>query len=224
MTDHQATTRPDGDVRVGDTSLATVVYADILQMIHRQDLKPGDWVTESEFANRLGVSRSPVREAFAQLVNQGLLVRVPRRGNYVAVLEQEHVANLRDCRQLIEGYAARTLACRLSKEQSDALEALINQMVASAQERDWIQTVYLNSQFHETVVKASGNTILHRMWVSVDPLAWLVAATKEPGHEHDPRDLEKRHRLLLNALKSGDPDEAEKAFRLHVAESLVEAE
>lgn len=140
------------------------------------------------------------------------------------MLEKEHVANLRDCRQLIEGYAARTLACRVNKEQSDTLEALINQMVASAQERDWIQTVYLNSQFHETVVKASGNTILHRMWASVDPLAWLVAATKEPGHEHDPRDLEKRHRLLLNALKSGDPDEAEVAFRLHVAESLVEAE
>lgn len=224
MADSQATFRPGPDARVGDRSLATIVYADILQMIHLRELKPGDWVTETMFANRLGVSRSPVREAFAQLVNQGLLVRVPRRGSHIAVLEKEHIASLRDCRQLIEGFAARTLARQITASDVEALETLIDQMVVSAQARDWIRTVYLNSQFHETVVGASGNMILHRMWASVDPLAWLVAATKEPGHQHDPRDLEVRHRQLLSALESRDPDTAEDAFRRHVAESLAEAD
>ncbi len=222
MNETRARFNPDGGSLIEDRSLATEVYAAILRAIHNREIRPGDWITETEIATQLGISRSPVREALAQLTNQGLIVRVPRRGSYIATLDQEDIASFRDCRQLIEGYAARSLAERITPEVVEALEDLIDQMVDSARNRDWIQTVYLNSQFHETVVRACGNTVLHRLWASVDPLAWLVAATKEPGHEHDPADLQERHRHLLESLKSGNPDRAEADFRAHVAESLSE--
>ena len=211
----------EGAPPLEDRRLSTDVYAVILRAIHNRQLRPGDRIIETEIATHLGVSRSPVREAFAQLTNQGLLRHVPRRGSYVATLEEEDISNLRDCRQLIEGFAARSLAQRQSPEVMEKLESLIGQMIDSANKRNWIQTVYINSQFHETVVEASGNSLLLRMWATVDPLAWLVAAIKPPGEEHDPDDLERRHRNLVDALKSGDPDRAEQAFREHVAESLV---
>jgi DNA-binding GntR family transcriptional regulator len=224
MSDDEPRIKLNGDLPLQDRRLSTDVYAVILRAIHDRQIRPGDRITETEVATQLGISRSPVREAFAQLTNEGLLTHVPRRGSYIATLEEEDISNLRECRQLIEGFAARSLAVRRSPEVIQTLESLIEQMIVSANERNWVQTVYINSQFHETVVKASGNSILHRMWATVDPLAWLVAATKQPGQDHDPDDLNRRHRLLIDALMSGDPNEAERAFRQHVAESLVPVE
>src|SRR5690242_1003750 len=97
-----------------DRSLHHDVYGLIVDAIHRGELKPGDRITEGEVAGRLGISRSPVREAFARLIHDGLVVQNPRRGTYIAKLEPADIDEIREVRALIEGYAARLAASRLT--------------------------------------------------------------------------------------------------------------
>lgn len=206
---------------VPDRALHNVVYQAIVDAVHRGEMKPGDRITEWDIAQRLGISRSPVREAFTRLAADHLIVRLPRRGNFIAELEETDVEQIRDARQLIEGYAARSAVCHITQVDVDSLEDIVGEMIAAARAGDWMQTVSLNARFHEAVIDISGNSIIGRMWSSVDPLTWLIAATVAPGHRHDPDDLERRHRNLIEALQSGDSDVAEQAFRIHVGESVT---
>jgi DNA-binding GntR family transcriptional regulator len=206
---------------VPDRALHNVVYATIVDAIHRGEMRPGDRITEADIAQRLGISHSPVREAFTRLAADHLIVRLPRRGNFVAQFEETDIDHIRDARLLIEGYAARNAAIRIGPADVALLEEIVAQMVTSAIAGTWMQTVSLNARFHAAVIDIGGNPIIKRMWSAVDPLTWLVAATATPGHQHNPQDLERRHRHLIDTLVAGDPDAADEAFRVHVAESVM---
>lgn len=215
----ESLTRSTSSDGLQDRSLHHSVYSLVVDAIHAGEVKPGDRLSEVDIAERLGISRSPVREAFARLAHDGLVERHPRRGTFVASFQEEDIAQISDVRALIEGYAARIACVRMTAEDEDSLQDAISLMVDAAQQRDWIRTVNVNAHFHELVVNLAGSVVLRRVWASLDPLAWLIATTVPPGHFHDPNDLLTRHQALVNALRSGDPDTAETAFRHHVAEA-----
>jgi DNA-binding GntR family transcriptional regulator len=202
---------------VEDRSLHNDVYGLIVEAIHCGDLKPGDRITEGELAGRLGISRSPVREAFARLIHDGLVVQRPRRGTFVAKLERNDIEDIQEVRALVEGHAARRAAAKITPSDGAALRELVTIMVDAAMGTDWIQVVRLNARFHETVVRLTGNTALLRIWSVLDPLAWLIPTTVPVGHQHNPQDLFDRHTALIAALESGDPQRAEDAFRAHIS-------
>jgi DNA-binding GntR family transcriptional regulator len=202
---------------VEDRSLHNDVYGLIVEAIHCGDLKPGDRITEGELAGRLGISRSPVREAFARLIHDGLVVQRPRRGTFVAKLERNDIEDIQEVRALVEGHAARRAAAKITPSDGAALRELVTIMVDAAMGTDWIQVVRLNARFHETVVRLTGNTALLRIWSVLDPLAWLIPTTVPVGHQHNPQDLFDRHTALIAALESGDPQCAEDAFRAHIS-------
>ncbi|HEX7101185.1 MAG TPA: GntR family transcriptional regulator [Nitrolancea sp.] len=206
---------------VPDRALHHVVYATIVDAIHRGEMRPGDRITEADIAQRLGISHSPVREAFTRLAADHLIVRLPRRGNFVAQFENRDVDHIREARLLIEGYAARIAAKQITPADVALLEDIVEQMVTSALEGTWMTTVSLNARFHAAVISIGGNPFISRMWSAIDPLTWLVAATLLPGHRHNPEDLERRHRHLIETLVAGDADAAEQAFRVHIAESVM---
>jgi DNA-binding GntR family transcriptional regulator len=206
---------------ISDRSLHNDVYGLIIDAIHRGELKPGDRITESELAGRLGISRSPVREAFARLIHDGLVVQNPRRGTFVARLEPQDIEGLQSVRALLEGYAAQLVAVNITPSDVAALRALVDTMAAAATGLDWIKVVRLNARLHETVVRLSGNKSLLRAWSMVDPMAWLIPTTLAVGHRHNPQDLYDRHTALVDALASGDPLRAEEAFRKHIGTSAL---
>lgn len=197
-------------------SLHHVVYAAVVDAIHKGELDPGDRVSEVDIARKLGISRSPVREAFARLAHDGLVEQRPRRGTFVTEFSRDDIAEIREVRALIEGYASRIACHNLEKCHEQELQQLIAAMVNSADECDWIRTASLNARFHESVVELAGKKTLNRVWGALDPLAWLVAATVPRDHAHDPEDLQERHERLVAALRTGDPDVAEDAFRGHI--------
>lgn len=201
---------------VQDRSLHNDVYGLIVEAIHRGELKPGDRITEGELAGRLGISRSPVREAFARLIHDGLVVQSPRRGTFVAKLEREDIADIQDVRSLLEGHAARLAVARITSDDVAELRTLVQTIGDAATGEDWIRVVRLNARFHEQVVRLTGNKVLLRAWSMLDPLAWLIPTTVPVGHRHNPQDLLSRHMALIDALESGDPQRAEHAFRAHI--------
>lgn len=210
-------TRDGRSEDVGDRSLHNVVYAAIVDRIHRGELEPGDRLNEADIADRLGISRGPVRDAISRLAHEGLVVRKPRSGSFVAKLSTKDLEEIHDARQLLEGYAARHACLRMTPEDAAELRGLIAAMAEAARNEHWTEGASLNARFHQTVVRSAKNTILLRFWTVLDPLAWLLAPAVTPYKVAEPEDLVTRHQALLDALLSGDPDAAEEAFRRHIA-------
>jgi DNA-binding GntR family transcriptional regulator len=208
---------------LGDRSLKHDVYAAIVARIHRGELRPGDRVSEADVAARLGISRAPVREALSLLAYEGLIVRKPRSGNFIAELTQQDIEDIREARVLLEGHAARRACLRITGEDAAELRALIAAMATAAVDPvdpdHWTTAASLNAQFHLTVARIAGNRVLERLWRVLDPLAWLLAPATRTNWEHSPNDLVARHELLLNALLEGDPDKAQAAFAAHIMDA-----
>ncbi len=211
--------RPSRDRLREDRSLHHDVYAVIVDWIHQGKLRPGDRVSEAAIARYLGVSRGPVRDAISRLDYEGLVIRRPRRGALVAEFTAKDLEDIISARQLIEGHAARAACRRLTRPDLAELEALIEAMRTAAEAGRWTETALLNSRFHQTVVRISGNKMLGKMWQTLHPLAWLLASAASPNQPHDPQSLVARHRSLLAVLQSGNPDRAEEAFRRHVLDA-----
>ena len=200
----------------GDRSLSRAVYAEVLDAVRRGDLTPGERINESDVARRLGISRTPVREAISRLSQDGLLTYIPRRGAFLTRPTPEDVEEIDVARSLIEGVTARLASQRITPPDVARLEALVDGMAAAARAGDWLEAIQTNARFHEAVVNLSGNRLLARMWSSLDPLRWLHGPVVQPGEMAGEDDLVHRHRVLIEALTSGNPDLAERAFKEHI--------
>jgi DNA-binding GntR family transcriptional regulator len=214
-----------GSTKLGDRSLKNDVCAEIVQMLHRGELKPGDRISESEIAVRLGISRSPVREAFAQLEHEGVIVRKPRSGSFINRRSDQELIDLQETRILIESYAARVVCDEFSRDHHDELARIIEAMAETEGTPNWIEGSRLNAQFHQTVVRMTANQALQKLWKTLDPLAWLLAPWAIPPDPAVSPNLVSRHQLLLDALASGMPDLAADAFSDHIFNAtLITAE
>ena len=209
---------------IGDRSLKREVYALIVALIHHGGLRPGDRISEADIAARLGISRAPVREAFTELVHEGLLVRKPRYGSFVAQLTPKDLDDICDARVLIECYAARRACLRITAADAEELRDVIVAMAdAAADDRRWTEVASLNARFHQRVARIADNRILDRLWRALDPLAWLLAPAVRPHKPHISADLVERHQRLLDALLTGNPDRAGAAFEEHIRAAAARA-
>jgi DNA-binding GntR family transcriptional regulator len=202
-----------------DRSLQHDVYAVIIDWIHQGKLRPGERVSEAAIARHLGISRGPVREAISRLDFEGLVIRRPRRGAVVSAFTVKDLKEISSVRQLIEGHAARAACQLMTPQDMKELNGLVNSMKIAAEAGQWTETAVLNGLFHQMVVRIADNKILSKMWQTLHPLAWLLAPVASAHKPHDPESILARHQLLLEALRAGDPDRAEEAFRQHVVQS-----
>jgi DNA-binding GntR family transcriptional regulator len=197
-------------------SLHHQVQAFILKATYEGTLGPGDRLNESTISTQLGISRTPVREALTYLEGSGLVVRIPRRGFFLASLSEEDAAHCYVMRELLEGYAARLAAGRLTPAQVGGLDQIVEAMGRAVDASNWPQAAVQNIAFHETVVATVGNPVLLRMWRSVGPVLWYFdSLTRQDAPTARERFVE-RHQVLVSALRAGQPDAAEVAFIEHI--------
>ena len=144
-------------------NLAEQVYAELKSQMHDFRLVPGDRFSEAEIGARLGVSRTPVREALFRLRNEGLLDVESKSGWFVRPIDFAKLEQLYDLRILLETASVARL-CTLP-EQPAALDALKATWLVPAAERltDGSQVGALDEQFHATLVRAAGNDEIARV-------------------------------------------------------------
>lgn len=181
------------------------------------DMPPGSRMREVDVADRLGVSRTPVREAFLVLAVEGLVTLQPGRGARVREYDAEEVHLVHEIRSLVEGRVARFATDRISNRQvaalgriCDALDAL---PVGAVRECNRV-----NVSFHNLLFEVVGSDrLLHigRHLLEV-PLPYKTSYWSDPTQK---RGSETAHRAVLEALRVRDPDRAEDAMRAHVAET-----
>lgn len=194
------------------------VYNYLRSAIVNEKLKPGDRIVERKIAEKLKVSRTPIREAIRKLEQDGLVSHLPQRGVVVKSLTAKDVWELYTIRSVLEGLAARLATERISPEEIDQLEIIFSQMekALGADERDFFDELHRN--FHRQIVKAAQSPRLEQM---VSSMAEYMIIFSRVGYDAPGRRREaiSEHRTLLDAIKNGQVEQAEQIAKRHTERS-----
>jgi DNA-binding GntR family transcriptional regulator len=142
-------------------TLREKIVETIRSAIVNGQLPAGTRVAEPDLADRFGISRTPIREAFRQLESEGFITVIPRKGAVVASFSAKDVSDFYDLKALLEGYAARCAALVLTEKDLSKMEAVNRQMEAAAAKKDLRKVLFLHNEFHDIFLKACGNEKLH---------------------------------------------------------------
>lgn len=208
--------------RVPRTSYRMVVRDRLRDAILSGELRPGEHLNEVAIAARFGVSATPVREAFRELEQSGLIVVMPHRGAVVRSLTRQDLAEMYSLRAHLERLAIHLARPSLTDEDFAHLAELIERMRHTAQRDDVTQMVEVDVAFHRHIVRASGHQLLLKTWEQIHPSQWTyitvrVLAAKGPLY------IAERHWPLLDVLRTGTPAAAEDAMADHIDAIGVEA-
>jgi DNA-binding GntR family transcriptional regulator len=197
-------------------SLADRAYHAIREMIVSLDLRPGAVIDERALMGRLGIGRTPVREALRTLAQEGLVEVYPRRGMFVTSVEIRDLASLAEVRSVLESSAARLAAERATDDDRAAIAALLGEL-EKHDEFDQRELMALDERIHRQVYRAAHNEFLEASLEQYYVLAlriWYLALDQARELEQAVLD----HREILEAIREGNADGAEQAMRRHVNE------
>jgi DNA-binding GntR family transcriptional regulator len=194
-------------------SLADQAYFELRELIVTLELPPGALVKEPELVERLGIGRTPVREALRRLSQEKLIEVYPRRGMVVTTVDVRDLARLCEVRAVLEPEAARLAAERATQADLDTIAELLTEL-AARRRRDDRALIDLDRRIHAAVYRASHNHFLEetleeyythalRIWMLGLERTGLRAAVHE-------------HAELLGAVLRGNAARAEELMRQHV--------
>lgn len=138
-------------------TLREKILETIRDSILKGSLRPGEKVAEPELAERFGISRTPIREAFRQLESEGYLTVIPRKGAVVTELSERDVSEFYAIKSILEGYAARLAAKKLDPKDIEKLEQINQRLEQLAKEGDVKNFYRVHNEFHDLFIRASGN-------------------------------------------------------------------
>jgi len=196
----------------GGDSLPDFVYGKLRSAIRNQELKPGDRLREVQLAERLGVSRTPVREALKRLEADGLTRVAPPRGFVVTELTHRRVMELYAMREILAGVAARFAAEQASPMEIQTLQELVAQQGTA---KDVTAAARLNDRLREAITSAAHNEFLTRATNSLNDALELLGTTtySVPGRIESGW---KENKKIVEAIARRNGAVAEEAARLHV--------
>lgn len=201
--------------------LSAQVKDRILQWILEGELAPGSRIVETRVARELGTSQAPVREALRDLATLGVVEMQAYRGARVRRPSKQELVEAMEVRAELEAMAARLAATRMTEDCLNELRELMEEMGRWADSGNAHEHALSNTEFHATVVRASGNRTLERTWSMLEPFARTYVTATVPGI--DLHWLGQRHVPIFEALEARDPERAAEAMRAHAkeAEALV---
>jgi DNA-binding GntR family transcriptional regulator len=193
-------------------TLRESILETIRDAIVRGALKPGEKVAEPELADRFGISRTPIREAFRQLESEGYLTVIPRKGAVVVSFSERDVEEFYAIKSILEGYAARQACEKLTQREIDKLRAINDKLAQLADEGDIKNFFKVHNDFHDLFVKAADNDKLLELITNlVGKFQRLrIASLSLPGRM---RISVEEHSKIIEAFSRRDADGAEKLVR-----------
>ena len=199
-----------------DATSAASAYALLVNEIKTGALTPGDRLVETELAQRLGLSRTPVREAIRVLESEGLVAHVPRVGLSVRTLDYSEVMELYAMRAVLEGTAARMAAQAASDIELTELAEINSELRAAA--GDSARSYELNRQFHLALLDGAKNRFLTKSMIVVQKTLLILGPTTLAETTRAEAAVDE-HDAVLAALRARDGDAAETAMRGHIEAS-----
>lgn len=195
-------------------SLTARVTERLRQAILDGELELGDALSEDKLATILGVSRSPVREAFTALEQQGLIDIRPQRGSFVFLPTKEDTENLCEFRRMIEVEAMRLAVQRKGRETLDALKAAARGMQEAIVSGNSLRSASADTEFHNIAIENSGNPYLINAYRLV---SGKVAALRSHRSTLPTREqASAEHFAIIAKLEGNDLDDALDALGTHI--------
>jgi len=201
---------------------------DIFDALHEKIIsgtyKPGQWLRQDDIATQLGVSMTPVREAFDLLVAAGLAERVPYRGVRVREMVTKDVVEAYGLRLILEALIAREAAKNITPEQLKSLEKMLAEMGKRHSLKDVSRIRQLSREFHSQIAEASSNELMVKLYDVVSNAFpdWLLyeAIFRKPELLESSMDaMQQEHTAILEAFKKGNIEKAVQKSVEHLMES-----
>lgn len=195
------------------TTVSDSVYAWIKNAIIQGDFRPGERIPQESLTRKLGVSRTPVRDAIKRLETEGLLIVKPHCGAVVFQLSKSHLIEIYDVRILLEQYCATRTCLKATDEELDALEDLTMQMLGYLHiSKDFMR---IDREFHRMVCALSGCVktleILEGLWNQCDSFKSIYYSLEGKGHV-----TIADHSKIVRALKKRDIDAVKEGISAHL--------
>lgn len=195
--------------------LRDVVFRTLRQEILTGELKPGERLMEIHLANRLGVSRTPIREAIRILELEGLVTMTPRRGAEVANITEKNLRDVLEVRRVLDALAA-SLACdRITDEEKEQLRAACDTFAKATETKNVTTIARADVALHDIIIKAAGN----------ERLAQIVGNLSEQMYRYrfeyikdvsKHQSLIEEHRIIYESIIKQDKETAAKAVKMHI--------
>lgn len=202
------------------TSLRSQAVEQLRNGIVVGSLEAGSFHSEQTIAEKLGLSRTPIREALLHLATEGLVKFVPNRGFRVMPLDGEHLAYVLQFRAAIEGCGASRMAATRNKVGIARLDAELKRQRAIIKAGDRLVWVKANMDFHTVLAESSENTLM------IEAFAPLASHTKRLGYRMNYRTQRMResldeHSAIVDAIRRGDVDQARTMAEEHLYVTTV---
>lgn len=200
------------------STAATRAYDGIKSAIVMGEFEPGSRLTEVMLTQKLGVSRTPIREAFRRLDAEGWLKILPDQGVRVSVWSDCDIDEIFEVRMLLESYVARRAAHRISPDDIERLRRYTQDMeaVQNLQHEGALeQRLTANSAFHTLLVQVAGNSRLQRILQTMIEVPVVARTLKSYSLEQSQRSVA-HHYEIISALEAGDGDWAAAIMRSHI--------
>ena len=202
-------------------SRAEQVYEALRAALLSGAFPPGHQLHEGDIAAQLGVSKTPVREAISTLRGKGLLIPNPTRGIMVASIADEEIQELYEVRSLLEPEAVRCATPYADDDLVKRGRVLLDEAARCGERRDFVVLSQVNREFHELLYERCGNRRLKAMLNDMRDIFQLLAATSWRGVSPTWERERTQHRQILEAVASGDADEAELVSRRHLEDAVA---
>ena len=177
--------------------------------------KEGDELKEVAIGEDLGVSRTPVREAFRQLELEGLIQFIPNKGDYVTGITEKDVKDIYMIRSLLEGLCARWACEHITEAQMEEMEENIYLSKFHAQKGHLEQLAELDNRFHEILYEACNSKILEHQLRDFHEYVLRVRKKTLSNANRGPKSNEE-HEMIMEAIKAKDGLKAEKLANMHM--------
>ena len=200
--------------------LRDVVFQTLRQAILRGKLQPGERLMEIHLAQQLGVSRTPVREAIRMLEQEGLVIRIPRKGAIVAEITKSDLEDVLEVRAALEELAVKKACRNISQEQLQELKKAAGKFAASLQKEDLMACAQADVAFHEIISAATENRRLIQILNNIREQIYryrLENLKDKSSHAN----LVEEHTAICRALEERSEEKASEAVRVHIEHQKI---
>lgn len=192
-----------------------LVYDQLKKGILNGTISRQEILTETKLADSLNTSRTPIREAIADLINEGLLVHLPRKGFQVRKIEEHELDQIFYLRLSIELKGISILTQTISKEEVQHLKKMIAEQETAIRENDRIKYIELDQTFHRKMLLFAKQNLFEQIFKELYNLSLLIghtAITKEGRME----EVIREHKSIVQALEQKNSEDATKCLKAHL--------
>jgi DNA-binding GntR family transcriptional regulator len=200
--------------------LRDVVFHTLRDAILKGELKPGERLMEMHLATKLGVSRTPIREAIRMLEKEGLAITIPRRGAQVAQMTEKDLEDVLEVRDALDNLAVISACQRITEEQLDELDMKLRVFQEEIAKGNVREIVEADEAFHNVIYDATNNPKLEAIIVNLREQMYRYRYEYVKDNA-DYDQLIHEHKLIIEGLRKRDTGAVKKVMHTHLVNQMV---